>query len=345
MFKKIFFFSFILLFSSVFSQDSTVSYTDSLLFEKFNKYKLLYNVNCVQDKITNNQGNGFEDLYGTRNFRAILHGVAYRGGGNNYYHRTNKRSNKNPLPIDGLNNLLNNGFSTSVYLYVENFETAPRFLTNNNSNDTLEYFQLGGNTSSELDSILMFTYKSITNHDVGPVYLHCWNGWHQSGFVSAVLLKQFCGFSTETALHYWEDCADNWTRGYDRIRNAIRDFVPLEKYSISDEIKNKICPCYDDERANDKIMVQNNNDELKSLKITVLFPSNIYDLPPSVSTFLDEYAAMLKENSYLQVEVSGHTDSKGSIEHNLVLSEKRAQNVMDYLIFQGVDSSQLSYKG
>ena len=191
----------------------------------------------------------------------------------------------------------------------------------------------------------MFTYKSITNHDVGPVYLHCWNGWHQSGFVSAVLLKQFCGFSTETALHYWEDCADNWTRGYDRIRNAIRDFVPLEKYSISDEIKNKICPCYDDERANDKIMVQNNNDELKSLKITVLFPSNIYDLPPSVSTFLDEYAAMLKENSYLQVEVSGHTDSKGSLDHNLVLSEKRAQNVMDYLILQGVDSSQLSCKG
>ena len=345
MYKKIFFSSFILLFSSVFSQDSTLSYTDSLLFEKINKYKLLYNVNCVQEKITNNQGNGFEDLYGTRNFRAILHGVAYRGGGNNYYHRTNKRSNKNPLPIDGLKNLLNNGFSTSVYLYVENFETAPRFLTNNNSNDTLEYFQLGGNTSSELDSILMFTYKSITNHDVGPVYLHCWNGWHQSGFVSAVLLKQFCGFSTETALHYWEDCADNWTRGYDRIRNAIRDFVPLEKYSISDEIKNEICPCYDDERANDKIMVQNNNDELKSLKITVLFPSNIYDLPPSVSTFLDEYAAMLKENSYLQVEVSGHTDSKGSKEHNLVLSEKRAQNVMDYLILQGVDSSQLSYKG
>ena len=94
------------------------------MFEKYNKYKLLYNVNCVQDKITNNQGNGFEDLYGTRNFRTILHGVLYRGGGNNYYHRTNKRSNKNPLPNDGLNNLLNNGFSTSVYLYVENFETA-----------------------------------------------------------------------------------------------------------------------------------------------------------------------------------------------------------------------------
>ena len=51
-----------------------------------------------------------------------------------------KDPNKNPLPIDGLNNLLENGFSTSVYLYVENFETVPSFLTNENSKDTLKYF-------------------------------------------------------------------------------------------------------------------------------------------------------------------------------------------------------------
>ena len=176
----------------------------------------------------------------------------------------------------------------------------------------------------------MFSYNSIMNKEIGPVYLHCWNGWHQSGFVSAVLLKQFCGFSTETALHYWEDCADNWTRGYDRIRNAIRDFEPVDKYNIPIEIKEAICPCYEDERSNDVVVVQNNNDELKSLNITVLFPSNVSDLPPSVSTFLDEYAAMLKENNYLNIEVGGHTDSKGTKEHNLQLSGKRAKNVLDY---------------
>ena len=314
------------------------------LLEKINEYKLRYKVNCVQDKITDNYGNGFEDLYGTRNFRVILHGIAYRGGGNNYYHRTNKRNNKNPLPMDGLNNLLENGFSTSVYLYTENFETAPSFLVNAENPDTLKYYQLGGNTSSSLDSILMLTYNSIINQDVGPVYLHCWNGWHQSGFVSAVLLKQFCDFNTESSLHYWEDCADNWTRGYDRIRNAIRDFQPIDKYKIPTEIKNEICPCYEDERAND-VVVENNNDELKSLKISVLFPSNVSDLPPSVSTFLDEYAAMLKENNYLHIEIAGHTDVKGEKSHNLLLSEQRAKSVQDYLILQGVDISQLSYKG
>ena len=69
-------------------------------FKKFQVYKDLYNVDCVEDKITDNRGEGFDDLYGTRNFRVILHGVAYRGGGNNYYHKTNKRNNKNPLPLD-----------------------------------------------------------------------------------------------------------------------------------------------------------------------------------------------------------------------------------------------------
>ena len=101
---------------SVFLSDSVLVDTISPLLEKINEYKLKYKVHCVQDKITDNQGNGFEDLYGTRNFRVILHGVAYRGGGNNYYHRTDKRDNKNPLPMDGLHNLLENGFSTSVYL-------------------------------------------------------------------------------------------------------------------------------------------------------------------------------------------------------------------------------------
>ena len=315
---------------------------DSLIINKAQYYQSKYKVNCVEEKITDNRGDGFESLYGTRNFRPILHGIAYRGGGNNYYHKTNKRGNKNPLPMDGLNNLLDHGFSTSVYLYTENFEIAPPFITNQNK-DTLHYFQLGGNTISSRDSILMLTYRSITNAEVGPVYLHCWNGWHQSGYVSAILLKQFCGFSTEKSLHYWEDCADNWTRGYDRIRNAIRDFEPLDEYKISDEISNAICPCYEDERADD--IVVNNNDELKSLKLTILFPSNVSDLPPSVSTFLDEYANMLKSSSYLNVEIGGHTDSKGKKEYNLELSEQRAKNVMDYLILQGVDNSQLSYKG
>ena len=81
---------YLFLFSSCFAQNDSVKIDDS----GFKYYKNLYGAECVQEKITDNQGNGFEDLYGTRNFRVILHGVAYRGGGNNYYHRSDKRNNK-----------------------------------------------------------------------------------------------------------------------------------------------------------------------------------------------------------------------------------------------------------
>ena len=306
---------------------------------KFNRYREKYKSDCLLEKITNNTGDGYEELYGTRNFRVVLHGVAYRGGGNNYYHRTKKRSNKNPLPKDGLENLLRNGFSSAIYLYSEKFETAPRFISNQ-TRDTLNYYQIGGNTEEEIDSILRMTYSSIMNEDKGPIYLHCWNGWHQSGFVSAVLLKQFCGFNTETSLNYWEDGADNLSKGYTRIKDAIRDFKPVKKYLIPQKMSKVICPCYENGE-----IVDSREQEFKPLVGSVSFPSNVSDLPPQVSTFLDEYAKTLIRNAAFSMEVGGYTDSRGMKLVNRNLSENRAKNVYNYLVKQGVDSLQLSYKG
>ena len=54
------------------AQDDSTSFN----FDKFIKYKDRYKVECVDQKITDNRGEGYEELYGTRNFRVILHGVA-----------------------------------------------------------------------------------------------------------------------------------------------------------------------------------------------------------------------------------------------------------------------------
>lgn len=45
------------------------------------------------------------------------------------------------------------------------------------------------------------------------------------------------------------------------------------------------------------------------------------------------------------VSVEGHTDSTGSDDYNLGLSQRRAQSVVDYLVSQGVSRSKLSAKG
>ena len=309
---------------------------------KYDQYRQKFGVDCLLEKITDNTGEGFEELYGTRNCRVVLHGVAYRGGGNNYYHRVNKRSNKNPLPMDGLENLLLNGFSSSIYLYSENFESAPLFLTNEEQ-DTLNYYQIGGNNEQEVDSILKMTYEAITDQKIGPIYFHCWNGWHQSGFVSAILLKQFCGFDSESSLNYWVAGADNLSKGYDKIKVAIRNFEPVEKYKITEQVSKEICPCFEQSEEVDKVVSQ--REEPKILMGSVLFPANVTVLPPVVSTFLDEQVKILIENTTFSVEIQGHSDSKGTKMSNRKLSEQRARNVYEYMVSQGVDSLRLSYKG
>lgn len=47
----------------------------------------------------------------------------------------------------------------------------------------------------------------------------------------------------------------------------------------------------------------------------------------------------------MQIEISGHTDSKGSDDYNQVLSKKRAQAVVTWLISKGISKDRLTYEG
>lgn len=68
-------------------------------------------------------------------------------------------------------------------------------------------------------------------------------------------------------------------------------------------------------------------------------------LRPESKEALDEMAQMLADNPNVTIEMSSHTDRKGSNEYNDRLSERRAKSVVDYLIAAGVDSRRLTWKG
>ncbi|WP_242919485.1 OmpA family protein [Pontibacter liquoris] len=77
----------------------------------------------------------------------------------------------------------------------------------------------------------------------------------------------------------------------------------------------------------------------------LFFDSGNYDLKKNSKTELDKLIAFLKLNGQVKVEISGHTDDVGSDSDNLVLSEKRAKAVVDYLAAKGISKNRIRYKG
>jgi OmpA-OmpF porin, OOP family len=60
---------------------------------------------------------------------------------------------------------------------------------------------------------------------------------------------------------------------------------------------------------------------------------------------LNKVVDFLKQNQTVEIEISGHTDSKGSDDYNNNLSQGRSQSVVDYLITQGIDTERLTAHG
>lgn len=66
--------------------------------------------------------------------------------------------------------------------------------------------------------------------------------------------------------------------------------------------------------------------------------------PESVAE-LEKLVKLMNNKKLQKIEISGHTDSKGTEEYNKKLSQSRTQSVVDYLIKAGVDASRVIAKG
>jgi len=83
----------------------------------------------------------------------------------------------------------------------------------------------------------------------------------------------------------------------------------------------------------------------KMLLTNVFYEVDSWKLKKESISELNNLAGLLKSNKDLIVEIGGYTDSTGTAEYNLQLSEKRALSVVNYLIETGIHQSRLLYKG
>lgn len=84
--------------------------------------------------------------------------------------------------------------------------------------------------------------------------------------------------------------------------------------------------------------------------VTVILKNIYFDfdkttLKKESFTELNKVVDLLKQNATVEIEISGHTDNKGTDSYNENLSQGRSQSVVDYLISQGIDSYRLGAKG
>jgi len=77
----------------------------------------------------------------------------------------------------------------------------------------------------------------------------------------------------------------------------------------------------------------------------VLFDTGQSTLKPGADRALDRLAQFLKDSPNSAVLIEGHTDSVGTDDYNLALSQRRAESVADALSSRGISSDRIRTKG
>lgn len=77
----------------------------------------------------------------------------------------------------------------------------------------------------------------------------------------------------------------------------------------------------------------------------ILFAVNKADLKADLKTSLAKVAGILSVYQQFSVSIEGNTDNTGSAEHNMKLSQQRADNVKAFLVEQGIAEERLTAKG
>jgi peptidoglycan-associated lipoprotein len=70
-----------------------------------------------------------------------------------------------------------------------------------------------------------------------------------------------------------------------------------------------------------------------------------YDIRADAAPELNRLAQLLKDNPTMVIELSSHTDTRGSDAYNMTLSQRRAESVVNYLTLKGIEADRMEARG
>ena len=131
-----------------------------------------------------------------------------------------------------------------------------------------------------------------------------------------------------------------------------KDGCPIVKDTDGDNVIDKfdLCPDEFGDRNNQgcpliETITETVSTRILNLAKNIFFDYGKYSLRESSKKDLDKIANIMLANPDLKFVIEGHTDRGGDKEYNLILSQNRANTVLDYLIAKGVDASRLKAIG
>ena len=104
-------------------------------------------------------------------------------------------------------------------------------------------------------------------------------------------------------------------------------------------------PVIPPEKAEDPIAAQFSACQRITFGDEVLFDSAKHELKPQADAALDAVASVLLAYPSIRVRIEGHTDSRGGMQYNQGLSERRANAVYRALLQRGVPPRQMEAAG
>ncbi len=110
-------------------------------------------------------------------------------------------------------------------------------------------------------------------------------------------------------------------------------FKPLEQQPLCEEFKNNLDKLYGQNLRHTELVLVDDADDIVKDTITVpavFFETDKAILKPSFKKLLDSLIGKLKNKNLINIFVEGHTDSKGTVQRNAILSKQRAEAVRTY---------------